>query len=313
MRLPAVALTLALAACATGPSIRQASPPLDFVELAATPFFAQERHQCGPAALAMVLAADGADVTPDRLVDAVYLPEREGSVQAELIAAARRHGRVPYVLQPQLADLLREVAAGNPVLVLQNLGLGAWPLWHYAVAIGYDAQSDTVLLRSGTEKRKVSRATDFRRSWGLAGNWAMVVTPPQRLPATAQAGRWLEAAGAFEQLGQAPLAAAAYAAAAARWPDQALAWQLLGNARYAQQDLPGAAEALRHALRIEPSAAAHNNLAHVLLERGCRLQAQQEIERASALPAPEAQRAAIARTRAAIENYAGPVRADWGR
>jgi hypothetical protein len=36
---------------------------------------------------------------------------------------------------------LREVAAGNPVLVLQNLSFAWAPVWHYAVVMGYDADA----------------------------------------------------------------------------------------------------------------------------------------------------------------------------
>ena len=109
-------------------------------------------YQCGPAALATVLVASGAQVSPDDLVAEVYLPGRKGSLQAELIAAARSRGRLPYVLPPSLDDLLAQLAAGHPVLVLQKTGAGPWPGWHYAVVIGYDASRDRLLLRSGTER-----------------------------------------------------------------------------------------------------------------------------------------------------------------
>ena len=62
------------------------------VELAETPFFSQQRYQCGPAALATVLNAAGVKVTDEELVPEVYLPTREGSLQVEMLAATRRHG-----------------------------------------------------------------------------------------------------------------------------------------------------------------------------------------------------------------------------
>src|SRR3569623_1363896 len=135
------------------------------VELDAVPFFPQERYQCGPAALATVLAWSGAAVTADQLVPQVYLPARQGSLQPELLAAARRYQRLPYVLEPDLAALLREVGAGHPVLVLQNLGLSWAPRWHNAVVVGYDLARDEVVLRSGAGRRacpQQSRA-DARR------------------------------------------------------------------------------------------------------------------------------------------------------
>ena len=42
------------------------------VELTQTPFFPQQSHQCGPAALATALGASGVDVTPDDLVPQTY-------------------------------------------------------------------------------------------------------------------------------------------------------------------------------------------------------------------------------------------------
>ncbi|HKB52378.1 MAG TPA: hypothetical protein VKD22_00145, partial [Ramlibacter sp.] len=63
------------------------------VELRNVPFFPQKEYECGPAALATVLASSGVAVTPDPLVKDVYLPARRGSLQLEMLAAARRYGR----------------------------------------------------------------------------------------------------------------------------------------------------------------------------------------------------------------------------
>jgi len=115
-------------------------------ELREVPFFPQEAYQCGPASLATVLAASGVKVTPEDLLPQVYLPERKGSLQVEMLAAARRHGVVSYQLAPRFEDLLRELAAGNPVIVLQNLSVGDG--WHYAVAVGYDYDGGRLVLRS---------------------------------------------------------------------------------------------------------------------------------------------------------------------
>lgn len=47
------------------------------------PFVAQSDYECGPAALAMALAAAGRPVALQDLVEAVYLPARKGSLQAD--------------------------------------------------------------------------------------------------------------------------------------------------------------------------------------------------------------------------------------
>src|SRR3569623_1976961 len=229
----------------------RATPPAELthaVELDAVPFFPQERYQCGPAALATVLASSGAAVTADELAPQVYLPARQGSLQPELLAAARRYQRLPYELEPDLAALLREVGAGHPVLVLQNLGLSWAPRWHYAVVVGYDLARDEVVLRSGTERRHRVSFKVFERSWRRGGAWAVAVLPPAELPA---------------------LAATAYQAAARHWPTSIDSWFGLGNGLYAQGDYSAAAAAYRQVLSLAPGyAPALNNLAQTLADQG---------------------------------------------
>jgi hippurate hydrolase len=117
-------------------------------EVADVPFFAQDELQCGPASLAMALSWSGLPTTPDELVAQVYTEQRRGSLQLSIVAAARRRGRLAVRIDG-LRELAAELAAGNPVLVLQILGLGWYPVWHYAVAIGYDTGGGQVVLHTG--------------------------------------------------------------------------------------------------------------------------------------------------------------------
>lgn len=302
MRLAALALCALLGACAGTVRI---GVPLESIELSDTPFFPQDLDECGPAALATVLGASGVAVTPDELVPVLYLPGRRGTLQAEMIAATRRHGRVPYPVPPRLDELLATVAGGTPVLVLQNPGLSFWPQWHYAVVIGFDTQDDTLILRSGTERRRVVSARRFDRSWRLAQRWALAVAPPEAPPKHAQVREWLSAASAFEELGQPGPAESAYRAATQRWPGDALPWQVLANLRYAARDLAGAEEALRRAHALAPGVTTLNNLAQVLLERGCPKTARSALAQAGTLEPSEAEQATLARTRAQIEQHRG--------
>jgi len=153
-------------------------------ELDAVPFFSQEDYQCGPAALAMVLSAGGKVIEPETLRPQVYLPDRHGSLQIEMLAAVRRNGFVAIELAPSLSDLLAEMAAGNPVVVLQNLALDWYPAWHYAVAIGYDLKAQRITLRSGTERRLQMPLDTFEHTWRRSGYWAMLALPPRRGPPT---------------------------------------------------------------------------------------------------------------------------------
>jgi len=254
------------------------------VELKQVGFFPQEQYQCGPAALATVLTYTGVNVTADALTPQVYIPAREGSLQIEIIAATRRYDRVPYVLAPRLADLLTEIDAGNPVLVLQNLGVSWWPRWHYAVVVGFDVTTDDMILRSGTEARHRVPIAVFERTWERSTYWAVVVLPPDRLPQTAEPLRYLQSIVPFEQMAKWQIAQSAYDTALKRWPDSLGAAMGLGNSLFALGDRAAAAKAFAKATQHHPqSGDAWNNLAHVLGAMGKYDEAEVAIERAIAI------------------------------
>lgn len=261
------------------------------VELTAVPFFPQTAYQCGPAALATVLASAGAAITPDVLAPQVYLPDRRGSLQFELLAATRRHSYIPYVLQPRLADVLNEVAAGTPVLVLQNLGLSWYPKWHYAVVVGFDLSTGEIILRSGGEARHIVSMRLFERTWKRGEFWAMVSMPPDRLPHTAKETSYVRAVMSLERLQRWHDVAVAYDTALSRWPDNLVARIGLGNSRYELGDVPGAEAAYRRATRDHPDAAvAFNNLAQILADQGRLREAEEAAQKAVRLGGPMLER-----------------------
>jgi tetratricopeptide (TPR) repeat protein len=273
------ALLVLITGCASiPPSVSELPAPEGSIELDDTPFYAQERYQCGPAALATVLAQSGATVSLENIVDKVYLPGRQGSLQYELLAATRTEGRLPYVIDGSLAAIWRELAAGRPVLVLQNLGVAAIPRWHYAVVVGIDAERGEVVLRSGTDRRRVTRARTFLRTWQRGGYWGMVALAPDALPATADRSRYFEAIAALEQAGRAEEAAVAWRTALGNWPGDTVALFGLANALFALRDYRAAEEAYRDLLERDGAAVvARNNLALALAEQGRYDAALQEI------------------------------------
>lgn len=279
-------LLVALGGCAgpvLAPNLGESGLPAD-VELTHTPFFPQDAYHCGPAALATVLRASAVPVTPDMLVGAVYLPQRRGALQTELVATARRYDRVPYVIEPTLEAAFAELAAGHPVLVMQNLASASTPVWHYAVLVGYSMADDTVVLRSGTEARQVVSARRFLGTWARAEGWAMLALRPGELPAQADRERYVETIAEMEGVASANAVHTAYNAALRRWPNDLTALFGEGNMRFASGDRVGAEAAYRRVLRNQPNhIGALNNLASVLGERGCLTEANALIERALAL------------------------------
>jgi len=259
-----------MSGCVSSPAQQELRGAVSVQELVKVPFFAQDEYQCGPAALATVLVHGGVEVTPQQLVSKVYVPDRLGSLQAELVAATRSHGRVPYRLSDSLHAILEQLEDGQPVLVFQNLGFERWPIWHYAVVVGFDAQAGSFLLRSGTVRRHEVSAGRFLASWQRAGRWAMVAAATSEPPAGGSALGWLQAVAPFESTGNLAAAAEGYQAGVQRWPDDPLVWTALGNVRYLQQDFSAAEQAYVQALHFEPGHwPARNNLIRTFIAQGC--------------------------------------------
>lgn len=243
------------------------SPP---VLLASVPFYPQREYQCGPAALAGVLGAAGVATSPAALAPQVYLPGRQGSLQQELLAATRRAGRVPYLIPADPAVLFAQLHSGRPVLVLQNLRTRHFPVWHYAVLVGFDPAANEVQLNSGPEQGLVMAAPAFLRTWDWAGRWALVALRPGELPAGAQPSAFIDAVAAFEQVAGGAAAAPAWRSALRRWPAEPAPYLALGNLAYASGKLPVAIDYYRRGLQASPGyPALGNNLASVLGELGC--------------------------------------------
>lgn len=259
-------------------------PPLPArAELSETAFFAQSAYQCGPAALATTLSAAGIAVDPDALAEQVYLPARRGSLQIEMLAAARRNGAVALEIEPTLSTALQIIAEGYPVAVLQNLGFAWLPQWHYAVLIGYDLDSRNVVLRSGTTYRHVLPMSTFEHTWARSGRWAMVTLRPGELPDGLPEDDYLRAAIAFEAAAVAEAALRVYEGAVRRWPASRVAWLGVGNSAYRFEDWQRAEQAFGRAAELPGDPVpALNNLALTLAAQGRTIEAIATAERAVA-------------------------------
>jgi tetratricopeptide (TPR) repeat protein len=263
-------------------ALRAAAPPgLPLrAERAQVPFFPQTPYHCGPAALATALADVGLPTTPEALADDVFLPSRGGSLQIEMLAAARRFGALAYRLPGRIDALLQEVAAGHAVVVLQNLGLEFAPRWHYAVLVGYDLPNEELVLRSGSTRREAMSLRTFEHTWARGGHWATAVLPPGRLPATVAQDSAEDAALGFERVAAPRAAATAWRALAQRWPASLIAALGLGNTLHAGGETEAAIATFDAAARRHDSAVAWNNLARLQLQQGRVALAQQAAARA---------------------------------
>jgi len=237
-------------------------------EIKGVPFFAQEAFQCGPAVLAMALVWSGVRVMPDTVAPEVFTPSLKGSLQSAVIGAARRHGRVAYPIS-EMESMLKEVASGHPVIVLQNLALSWFPKWHYSLAVGYDRADNLIILHTGKTERKLLPFGVFERTWRRSKYWGLVVLPPDVLPATAEEGRYVSSITGLERAQRWNDALKAYINALNKWPENYVAHIGMGNCYYYMGDLNAAEDVFRGIIfRFPNKGAAFNNLAQVLLEQG---------------------------------------------
>lgn len=256
-------------------------------EIEAVPFFPQQDYQCGPAALAMAMTFGGSSVTPEDLVRKVYLPDRRGSLQIEMLAAPRAAGLVAWKLEPRLEDVLREVEAGLPIIVLQDYGTWPFRYWHYAVVVGFDRESGKVVLRSGEKQRLEIPLPVFEYTWKESDYWAMGVAPADRIPATVREDAWLAAVAAMERVAQPGAARTAYAKVLQRWPESLNGAIALANLEYGQGQLATAESVLRTAVQRHPkSVVALNNLAQIVADLNRPSEALALIDEAIALRGP---------------------------
>ncbi len=254
------------------------------VYLTKTPFFPQQQFQCGPAALATLLVESGVDVSPGELISQVYIPEKQGSLQIEMLAAGRQYARVPYQLDPTEAALFNELFAGRPVLILQNLGFETKPFWHYAVVVGYEPERDEMILRSGTEADKHMSMDKFLQTWRRAENWAFVLLTLDELPTNPDFDRYFQSVLNMEQVLKAEQMIELYEYTSRQFPQQTIAAFGLADAYSRSGHLSEAISLYKGILTANPEhVAAANNLAVTLQELSCLNEARQMAEKAVSL------------------------------
>ncbi len=257
-----------LAACAApfDPAERITADVPTRAAVQGVPLIQQAAFYCGPTSIAMVMQWSGHDVTQNDIAKLAFTEGAGGTYTADMIGSARRKGQLAVEIST-FNQLMREVSAGHPVIVFQNLGLGIAPVWHYGVVTGYDLQKDEVYLNSGQLDQMVLPFDLFERTWRRGGFWGLVVLPPDQLPVSAREPAILSAAAALERANQLDAAETLYETGAAQYPQNWL-WQFgLGNTRYAMGDLRGSRTALRRARNMAPDIPeVRANLAHVEAE-----------------------------------------------
>lgn len=132
--------------------------------LANVPFRAQEsRDDCGPAALASLLAHRGLELSVAEITPAVYSPALGGSLLPDLENFARSRGFATRSGRGDLDLLRRTLASGRPLIIPIETGLGPISRPHYLVVYGQDA--DGFLTHAGVRPATYLRSSDLLPRW----------------------------------------------------------------------------------------------------------------------------------------------------
>ncbi|WP_144393345.1 PA2778 family cysteine peptidase [Pleionea sediminis] len=273
--------------CATPPqtlALQTNPPPVNqrhYIER--VPFYAQQQFYCGPTVLAEALSFYGNTVSPEEVAPLMFVPEKEGTFQIELVAAARSKGYLAYQTRGELNDIIQLVSDNKPIIVFQNLSISWFPQWHYALVVGYDLEKQSFTLYSGTYKDYEIPFDVFERTWQRGQFWLLAIVPPDKSSRYFDSFVYTSAAHDLISTNQRVNGVKALKTATKQWPNYWLPYFLLGN-HYLSSNLK---ESLKwYALGIKggvEEAAYFNNYAYALLKSQQLSDAKSVIAKAIAL------------------------------
>ncbi|MDD5303097.1 MAG: C39 family peptidase [Elusimicrobia bacterium] len=143
--------------------------------LLGVPFFPDKTDQCGPSALASVLAFWGKPAEPKDLKTEIYVEKIGGSLPMDLLIAARAHGLAAEMSSGSLDGIKANLDAGRPVIAFVNMGWRFLPIGHFLVVTGYDEARRGVYAHTGVRKDAFVPYRQFLKQWDRTGRWALVV------------------------------------------------------------------------------------------------------------------------------------------
>lgn len=141
------------------------------------PRIKQMQNYCGPAAMASVLQYNGEKITQQDVGKAVFDPVGGATNGADMLFYARSKGYAAYSWNSGIADAKRKLAAGAPVLVLQQNSLRDTS-GHYRVLTGYDdAHSKFYVMDPYYDDITELSYERCEKLWKPMGYWALVIVP----------------------------------------------------------------------------------------------------------------------------------------
>jgi ABC-type bacteriocin/lantibiotic exporter with double-glycine peptidase domain len=139
------------------------------------PFFKQQRHQCGAAALATVFAYYKRFVPPDQISQEIYNKTLQGALLPDLENYAAGLGFETESGQGGLARIKESIRNRKPVIVLIDNGIWLARRPHYIVVFGFNEKG--FIVHDGTEASVLLDHETFEKKWERLGNPYLIVYP----------------------------------------------------------------------------------------------------------------------------------------
>ncbi len=163
------ALVLGLASCSG------ASRPQDLAALEHEPGWIRVRdvplvlqrtpEDCGPAALAMLLAWSETPATVDEIAEACPSLRGRGVRAGDLRDFARRKGLQAFLFEGRPEDLPKELSRGRPFIVGLVKSGPATAATHYAVVVAAHAGDGRVVTLDPADGPRCTPRDEFLREW----------------------------------------------------------------------------------------------------------------------------------------------------
>jgi hypothetical protein len=141
------------------------------------PRIKQITNYFGPATVAAVLQSMGETTTQEMVGKAVFNAAGQSTNGADMLYYARSKGYSAYSWNSTIEDAKKKLAAGVPIIVLQQNSTKDTS-GHYRVLTGYDdATSKFKVMDPYYDDITELTYTQCERLWKPMGRWALVIVP----------------------------------------------------------------------------------------------------------------------------------------
>lgn len=139
------------------------------------PFFPQESHQCGPAALASILNYLNYRTTPAEIASEIYSETAGGVLGTDLENYALKYGFKARSFKGNTQDLKDSINKGIPLIILVDYGKWVYTRPHFMAVVGY---TDTgIIAHTGKDKFKNISFSALEGPWAKCENWTLLIEP----------------------------------------------------------------------------------------------------------------------------------------